>query len=217
MNKYKLFDFDTTKYPFRETVEKMMEVNQLDMIHEVFKFPEKLEIIKDQNTILHDKFYEEMKKEEFTELYQGFVREFISKLDMFEGEEILYQTFPSFRIHQPNNIAVGQFHRDSDFGHNTHEINFWLPFTNAWDTNAVWIGDLDTDDHECMEVNYGQVSHFDGANSLHGNKDNLTGKSRMSIDFRIFPMKYYNQQDQEQTETLTQKKKFVIGEYWSEL
>jgi ectoine hydroxylase-related dioxygenase (phytanoyl-CoA dioxygenase family) len=68
-----------------------------------------------------------------------------------------------------------------------------------------------------MEVNYGQVSHFDGANSLHGNKDNLTGKSRMSIDFRIFPIKYYNQQDQEQTETLTQKKKFVIGEYWSEL
>jgi hypothetical protein len=217
MSKYKLFDFDTTKYPFKETVEKMMEVNQLDMIHEVFNFPEKLEIIKDQNTILHDKFYKEMKKEEFTELYQGFVREFISKLDMLGGEEILYQTFPSFRIHQPNNIAVGQYHRDSDFGHNTHEINFWLPFTNAWDTNTVWIGDPDSNEHECMEVNYGQVSYFDGANSLHGNKDNLTGKSRMSIDFRIFPMKYYNQQDQEQTETLTQKKKFVIGEYWSEL
>ncbi len=217
MSKYKLFDFDTTKYPFKETVEKMMEVNQLDMIHEVFNFPEKLEIIKDQNTILHDKFYKEMKKEEFTELYQGFVREFISKLDMLGGEEILYQTFPSFRIHQPNNIAVGQYHRDSDFGHNTHEINFWLPFTNAWDTNTVWIGDPDSNEHECMEVNYGQVSYFDGVNSLHGNKDNLTGKSRMSIDFRIFPMKYYNQQDQEQTETLTQKKKFVIGEYWSEL
>ena len=197
MSKYKLFDFDTTKYPFKETVEKMMEVNQLDMIHEVFNFPEKLEIIKDQNTILHDKFYKEMKKEEFTELYQGFVREFISKLDMLGGEEILYQTFPSFRIHQPNNIAVGQYHRDSDFGHNTHEINFWLPFTNAWDTNTVWIGDPDSNEHECMEVNYGQVSYFDGANSLHGNKDNLTGKSRMSIDFRIFPMKYYNQQDQE--------------------
>ena len=105
MSKYKLFDFDTTKFPFKETVEKMMDVDQLDMIHQVFKFPEKLEIIKDQNTILHDKFYEEMKKEEFTQLYRGFVKEFISKLDMFEGEEILYQAFPSFRIHQPNNIA----------------------------------------------------------------------------------------------------------------
>ena len=39
----------------------------------------------------------------------------------------------------------------------------------------------------------------------HGNKDNLTGKSRLSIDFRIFPLKFYNQQEQEQTQTLTQK------------
>jgi len=217
MSKFTLYDYDSSKFPFKETVQKMMDVNQLDMIHEIFEFPEKLEIIKDQNTILHDKFYEEMKKDEFTNLYRNFVSDYISNLEIFRGEQILYQTYPSFRIHQPNNIAVGQFHKDSDFGHNTHEMNFWLPFTNAWDTNAVWIGDLDSDDHVCMEVDYGQVANFDGANSLHGNKDNLTGKSRLSIDFRIFPLKFYNQQEQEQTQTLTQKKKFVIGEYWSEL
>ena len=217
MSKFTLYDYDSSKFPFKETVQKMMDVDQLDMIHEIFEFPEKLEIIKDQNTILHDKFYEEMKKDEFTNLYRNFVSDYISNLEIFRGEQILYQTYPSFRIHQPNNIAVGQFHKDSDFGHNTHEMNFWLPFTNAWDTNAVWIGDLDSDDHVCMEVDYGQVANFDGANSLHGNKDNLTGKSRLSIDFRIFPLKFYNQQEQEQTQTLTQKKKFVIGEYWSEL
>ena len=217
MSKYTLYDYDSSKFPFKETVQNMMNVDQLDMIHEVFEFPEKLEIIKDQNTILHDKFYEEMKKAEFTALYKDFVSNFISDLEIFKNEKILYQTYPSFRIHQPNNIAVGQYHKDSDFGHNTHEMNFWLPFTNAWDTNAVWIGDPDSGDHECMEVDYGQVANFDGANSLHGNKDNLTGKSRLSIDFRIFPLKFYNQQEQEQTETLTQKKKFVIGEYWSEL
>ena len=217
MSKYTLYDYDSSKFPFKETVQSMMDVDQLDMIHEVFEFPEKLEIIKDQNTILHDKFYEEMKKIEFTNLYKDFVSNFISNLEIFKNEKILYQTYPSFRIHQPNNIAVGQYHKDSDFGHNTHEMNFWLPFTNAWDTNAVWIGDPDSDDHECMKVDYGQVANFDGANSLHGNKDNLTGKSRLSIDFRIFPLKFYNQQEQEQTQTLTQKKKFVIGEYWSEL
>tara|TARA_Y100000817_G_scaffold225460_1_gene178431 strand:- start:467 stop:1120 length:654 start_codon:yes stop_codon:yes gene_type:complete len=217
MSKFTLYDYDSSKFPFKETVQKMMDVDQLDMIHEIFEFPEKLEIIKDQNTILHDKFYEEMKKDEFTSLYRDFVSNFVSNLEIFRDEQILYQTYPSFRIHQPNNIAVGQYHKDSDFGHNTHEMNFWLPFTNAWDTNSVWIGDPDSDDHVCMEVNYGQVANFDGANSLHGNKDNLTGKSRLSIDFRIFPLKFYNQQEQEQTQTLTQKKKFVIGEYWSEL
>ena len=217
MSKFTLYDYDSSKFPFKETVQKMMDVDQLDMIHEIFEFPEKLEIIKDQNTILHDKFYEEMKKDEFTSLYRDFVSNFVSNLEIFRDKQILYQTYPSFRIRQPNNIAVGQYHKDSDFGHNTHEMNFWLPFTNAWDTNSVWIGDPDSDDHVCMEVNYGQVANFDGANSLHGNKDNLTGKSRLSIDFRIFPLKFYNQQEQEQTQTLTQKKKFVIGEYWSEL
>ena len=129
MSKYTLYDYDSSKFPFKETVQSMMDVDQLDMIHEVFEFPEKLEIIKDQNTILHDKFYEEMKKAEFTNLYKDFVSNFISNLEIFKNEKILYQTYPSFRIHQPNNIAVGQYHKDSDFGHNTHEMNFWLPFT----------------------------------------------------------------------------------------
>ena len=105
MKTFKTFDYDTSEYPFKETVENMMDVQQLDMIHEVFEFPEKLEIIKDQNTILHDKFYEEMKKPNFTKLYNKFVKNYVSNLDMFKDEEIIFQTYPSFRIHQPNNIA----------------------------------------------------------------------------------------------------------------
>tara|TARA_Y100000748_G_C15389606_1_gene446995 strand:+ start:203 stop:856 length:654 start_codon:yes stop_codon:yes gene_type:complete len=215
MSSYKLFNYDTNIFNFKETVEKIMGVDQLDMIHEVFKFPEKLETMKDQNTILHDKFYEEMKKDEFNSLYKNFVKNFVSKLEMFKDEKILYQTFPSFRIHQPNNIAVGEYHKDSDFGHNTHELNFWLPFTDAWGTNTVWVGDPKSNDHECMEVKYGEVANFDGANTLHGNKDNLTGKSRLSIDFRIFPMKYYDEDEQEEAVTITQKKRLIIGEYWT--
>ena len=215
MSSYKLFNYDTNIFNFKETVEKIMGVDQLDMIHEVFKFPEKLETMKDQNTILHNKFYEEMKKDEFNSLYKNFVKNFVSKLEMFKDEKILYQTFPSFRIHQPNNIAVGEYHKDSDFGHNTHELNFWLPFTDAWGTNTVWVGDPKSNDHECMEVKYGEVANFDGANTLHGNKDNLTGKSRLSIDFRIFPMKYYDEDEQEEAVTITQKKRLIIGEYWT--
>ena len=53
MSKYTLYDYDSSEFQFKETVQSMMDVDQLDMIHEVFEFPEKLEIIKDQNTILH--------------------------------------------------------------------------------------------------------------------------------------------------------------------
>ena len=217
MKSYTLYNYDTSTFGFKELVEEMMGVDQLDMIHQVFKFPEKLETKKDQNTILHDKFYEEMKKDKFNNLYVDFIKKFISNLEIFKDEDILYQTYPSFRIHQPNNIAVGEYHKDSDFGHNTHELNFWLPFTDAWDTNAVWVGDPDSESHECMEVKYGEVANFDGANTLHGNKDNLTGKSRLSIDFRIFPLKYYNEEEQADAKTITQKKRLIIGEYWTKL
>ena len=84
----------------------MMGVDHLDMIHQVFKFPEKRETMKDQNTILHDKFYEEMKKDKFNNLYVDFIKKFISNLEIFKDEEILYQTYPSFIIHQPNNCLV---------------------------------------------------------------------------------------------------------------
>ena len=92
MSKYTLYDYDSSKFPFKETVQSMMDVDQLDMIHEVFEFPEKLEIIKDQNTILHDKFYEEMKKVEFTNLYKDFVSNFISNLEIFKNAN-LYQKY----------------------------------------------------------------------------------------------------------------------------
>ena len=55
-------------------------------------------------------------------------------------------------------MAVGEFHRDSDFGHDTHEVNFWLPFTDAYETNTVWIEDPITKKIEAMEVKYGNVT-----------------------------------------------------------
>ena len=128
-----------------------------------------------------------------------------------------YQKFPSFRVHQPNNVAVGEFHKDSDFGHDTHEVNFWLPFTNAYDSNTVGIEDPETKEIESMNVEYGNVARFDGANTNHGNKTNRTGQTRMSIDFRIFAISHYNSDIQEKKKTLTQKKKLVIGDYWSEI
>ena len=92
MKSYTLYNYDTSTFGFKELVEEMMGVDQLDMIHQVFKFPEKLETMKDQNTILHDKFYEEMKKDKFNNLYVDFIKKFISNLEIFKDEEILYQT-----------------------------------------------------------------------------------------------------------------------------
>ena len=211
---YKSFKYDTTEFPFKEVVRDIMDVGNLEQAHKDFKFPHKLETMKDQNTILHDRFYKAMREPDFSQLYNKFIIEFISK--MFD-ESVLFQKFPSFRVHQPDNVAVGEFHRDSDFGHDAHEVNFWLPFTDAYETNTVWIEDPITKKIEAMEVEYGNVARFDGANLNHGNKTNKTGKTRMSIDFRIFARQYYKSDIQEAKETITQKKKLIIGDYWAEI
>jgi len=39
----------------------------------------------------------------------------------------------------------------------------------------------------------------------------------MSIDFRIFARRYYKSDIQEAKETVTQKKKLIIGDYWAEI
>ena len=72
-----------------------------------------------------------------------------------------------------------------------------------------------------MEANFTSSNmtnaNFDGANLNHGNKTNKTGKTRMSIDFRIFARRYYKSDIQEAKETITQKKKLIIGDYWAEI
>ena len=211
---YETFKYDTSKFRFRETVKEIMGVGQLEQSHNEFKFPEKLVTMKDQNTVLHNKFYNSMREDKFSSLYTNFIKNFIC--EMFD-EPVLYQKWPSFRVHQPENVAVGEFHKDSDFGHDTNEHNFWLPFTDAFETNTVWIENPDTLEIEPMNVEYGNVAKFNGANINHGNKANKTGQTRMSIDFRIFKLSQYNSEVQNKRETVTQKKKLIIGDYWAEI
>ena len=55
------------------------------------------------------------------------------------SEDFLYQKFPTFRVHLPNNIAVGKFHKDADFGHPKGEINFIIPLTDSYGSASVWV------------------------------------------------------------------------------
>ena len=104
------------------------------------------------------------------------------------AEAIVYQRIPTFRIHLPENVAVGRFHRDREFGHQPTETNFLLSFTEAAGTNAVWIESAEgAKDYHPINLQYGEIAVFDGANLEHGNVRNTTGKSRLSVDFRVVP------------------------------
>jgi ectoine hydroxylase-related dioxygenase (phytanoyl-CoA dioxygenase family) len=147
-------------------------------------------------------------------MYNEFILNVVKPL---YNEQIVYQSIPTFRVAYPNNIAVGEYHkdkwyRDADWAVEVGEDNFFLPFTDAFDTNTIWAeSQEDKGDYSPMNCNYGEVIQWDGSNLTHGNKINTTGKARVSVDFRV--MKYTNYKPSEQG-SINTKTKFQIGGYY---
>ena len=134
MKTYKL-KYDTSLYPFREIVKTNLKTNTLENLHEVEKY-DTLVREKDQSTTWHKRFYRD-DLNRFQKLYNTFIKNFIKY--EFELDEIIYQKIPTFRVHLKDNQAVGEWHRDRDYNHGKSEVNIWLPFTDAYDTNTIWI------------------------------------------------------------------------------
>jgi hypothetical protein len=181
MKTYKL-KYDTSLYPFREIVKTNLKTNTLENLHEVEKY-DTLVREKDQSTTWHKRFYRD-DLNRFQKLYNTLIKNFIKY--EFELDEIIYQKIPTFRVHLKDNQAVGEWHRDRDYNHGKSEVNIWLPFTDAYDTNTIWIeSDEDKNDFKPYNVSYGEVLVFNGANLIHGNKTNIEHDTRVSVDFRI--------------------------------
>ena len=207
----KKINYNTSNYNFRDYVEKFLDFPSLENIHTDFPFDEVLVYGTDQNRHLHKKFYQGMDAcPEFVNLYRNFVKETI--VPLFD-DEIIFQKFPTFRVHQPNNIAVFAFHKDKEYNHNENEINFYLPITNATDTNTFWFeSEEDKGDFAPMEGEYGDLIQWNGANLSHGNKLNETNQTRISFDFRVLSKKIYDTSTPKNSKS--KNKSFTIGDYY---
>jgi hypothetical protein len=181
--------YDTEKFPFKEVVKEMLQVDSLERLHELEDY-DVLEREKDQSTKWHRAYYDTF-SEKFYPLYVKFVDHLKER---FEYDSIIYQRIPTFRAHLVDNLAVGEWHRDRYYNHGESEVNFWTPFTNAYDTNTIWTESKEgVEDFMPYDVKYGEVLVFSGANLLHGNKINKTRETRVSVDFRLVdPSKFVN-------------------------
>lgn len=164
----------------------------------------------DQDSIYHKKYYSSFNEIEI--LYKRFIAEIIYPLF---NEPILYQKIPTFRIHAPGSLGVGEFHRDRDYSHSPKEINVFLPITDAYGTNTIWV-ETEEGNANYIPLNtpYGGFWLWDGANLEHGNKINTSNDTRISIDFRILPKRFYDEFNIK--ESVTNKTKMTIGGYWEE-
>lgn len=208
MNKY---TYDTNHYNFQDLLRSTFNVYHLDTINdnvEVFSRE------KDQSTKWHKLYYDLARTPEFISMYEDFIKNIVKPI---YNEEIVYQAIPTFRVAYPNNIAVGEYHKDKWYRNDkwaakVKEDNFYLPFTDAFDTNTIWVESKeDKGDFTPMNCSYGECIQWDGCNLMHGNKINTTGKARVSVDFRI--IKYSNYVPSEY-ESINTKIKFQIGGYY---
>lgn len=206
--------YDTNKFNFQQILKDLFKCSSLDSLAmnvEVFKREN------DQDTPYHRKYYEFIRTPKMVELYTSFIKKIVRPL--YE-ESIVYQAIPTFRIAFPNNIAVGEWHkdkfyRDQAWAREVKEDNFFLPFTNAFGTNTVWVeSEEDKGDYSPIECTFGELVQWDGSNLMHGNKSNTTGKTRVSVDFRVIRFSNFKNSSHGSINTNT---KFSLGEYYKEM
>ena len=127
----KKINYSTKDYPFADIIGDILNTTNLSKIHEEDHF-EGYDVFKreeDQGTKYHKLYYDNC-KERILDLYDKFVLNIIRPL---YDEEIVYQKIPTFRLHFPGNIAVGEYHkdkwyRDKKWHEEVCELNYYLPF-----------------------------------------------------------------------------------------
>lgn len=201
----------TAMYPFAKKLCEVFGVKDLSAIQNEIPL---LKRETDQATVHHHQFYEWTEGDDFKDMYENFIEVCVRPLYL---GSIVVQANPTFRIAYPNNIAVGEFHKDKNYRNpewaaRVKEINYFLPFTDAFGTNTFWAeSEEDKGDFAPVECDYGYYVRWDGANLTHGNKVNDTGKTRISVDFRVCEKKNFVPLAQGSINT---GKKFDIGGYY---
>ena len=208
-------EFDKSKYDFIPILQELFKIEQLNMLHkqqtkdyEVFK-----KFGSDSNTEFHETFYTYLKSEKgqvIKKIYDKFIREII--FPYLGLNKALVQQFPTIRFQLPNNIAVARKHIDSEF-HPIGEINFSYAFTDMFESNSIWIEKMPrSENYVPIIMQSGECTSFNANLCTHYNKINKTGKTRVSMDFRILPLNYYNISESKQTATTNMK--YVEGGYY---
>ena len=171
-----ILDFDPKKYKFREWACEVLGATCLEKLH-------KSDRIKALNRSPTSNQLSQLFSE-IQDSYHSFILELLR--DTFSGISS-YQSPPSFRFHYCGRSS-SVFHRDRDFGVEDGRLNVWVPLTNVWGENSLWIeSTVGAKNYKPIAMKLGQALIFDGVNLGHGSRINTTDSTRVSFDFRFMP------------------------------
>lgn len=203
--------YDLVKFDFVTALREMFHVADLGTLGQDAQVA-LLTPATDQSTEYHRTFYDAF-DDAVADLFRAFVAEFVPTV--LGTTEFCFQRSPTFRVHLPGNVAVGEFHADRDYHHQNGEVNFWVPLTPVWDSNSLWIEEsLGSDTYKPVTLEPGELLVFDAVNWRHGNVTNDTGSTRVSFDFRCVPLRSYVPSD---LKTVSAGRSLRIGDYFDVL
>ncbi|GMH97493.1 hypothetical protein TrST_g13888 [Triparma strigata] len=138
--------------------------------------------------------------EEFLATFDAFVEEAIipylkRKLGGLENTLKFYvQRPPTVRIQPGPSSKSVRPHCDAEYGHQPGELNFWLPLTDPKATSTtLWVEtEVEGGEYKALECGVGEVAAFWGTKLRHYVPCNESGRSRVSIDFRVGVEGYFD-------------------------
>lgn len=206
--------YKTEDYDFRPYLRKCFSVSELSEIHNYGpSYQLHTKFGDDVQTWYHKTFYTYLDSpngKPMKDMYFNLVEKVI--LPYLGLDQALVQKFPSFRIQLPGNIAVARAHTDHELGHPIGEVNFTYAFTKMYDTNTIYIEKMPRlEQYLPIESDANSVTCFNGNLCNHYNEINTTGKTRISMDFRILPLNYAGNAT---GHSLSYGKSFTDGEYY---
>lgn len=196
---HKIFTYDISKHPFIDYIKELFDEKELEKLHlksndyNEVKDILSLGYLNDRDTDLHKIFYDDIKSNNtFKTLYCNFIKDIYKELYLNETY-MIYQSFPSIRIQYMDSVVVPP-HYDSDHlsNHPDGEKNFLIPITKMKNTNSIYIeSEAGKKDFKSIELNPGELFHFNGNKCTHYNEKNKENKLRISLDFRIILLNDY--------------------------
>jgi len=187
------FLYDEHTHPIHQALADTIGVSDLSTLHE--------HEIQDKR-LLFAPLLDKYRRHRFHECYDNFVTSFCIPLlheiamqkNVFyttsprASTKIVYryQAFPSVRVVRPGEVSM-EPHCDAALGHSIGCLNFHIPLTPTYGTNALY-----TESHPGREDWHPMTSKalglgylFDGARCLHFGLENMTEHTRVSLGFRI--------------------------------
>ena len=164
----------------------------------------------DNSTDTHQRFYAQHAQQHA--LYADLCRRVIGLI----GEPCHVQQIPTYRFGLPNNRWVGNYHRDSDFGHSVFELNAICALTPMAGSAALHVEQTPgAHDFAPLELAAGEVILFDHIDRLHGCPLNREGVSVASIDFRFVPQRFAAEAFRSEATSINTGTAFLPGHYFS--